>query len=370
VCMRTYPPISPLCISSTPYPTSSVSSEDTISSQPFIRTHKPPATPEEVGICSTYPGHYTPHIVFSNLFVPPKHLIVPLAASGVGYGCMDFSSITGSCISGAPCSFALSCSSVDTGIKIGGALYNGADCTGGVYSGPGAAELAATYEGKIPDVPHCQDGVRFSCAAAGGPPASLYSGYRITTFWDTATCIGQPLSYTDVYNGNGATYSCANGQVQRQTSTDLSNKEKITCSEIAGNSYAYGCVTAMASTGSRTFISFQMSQSISGVSASTWNGSQKDANVIALITSLAETLDVDYDAISNVEITSSSSAINVVTGGCCLFMCLQAFFCVCMSVSHVLTSSPPPSSPPSPHAYHVYHSNRSNLHPQNPAWFR
>lgn len=64
----------------------------------------------------------------------------------------------------------------------------------------------------------------------------------------------------------------------------------------------------MPTTNTRTFTVFKMLQKIRGVSASVWNGSNKSKNYIALATTLARVLSLDYSDISDLKVTPKATS--------------------------------------------------------------
>jgi hypothetical protein len=283
----------------------------------IIADHLPELNREEVHKRRLF-SHYTKYIgyyQFSTFLVNGKPSCAaggaPLTATGVGYGCISLAPHSGSCPENLPCSFGNSCSESSDGVKIGGKLYMGKDCTGAVYSGPGAEQMEAAFD-KLSAFPACKNGVKYTCAAAGGLPASLYNGYRVTTYWDSKTCMGNPISYIDYYDSASKSFTCENGQIWSKMGSTTTQVKQNTCTASplsTDSSMSYGCVAAMPSLGTRDFTTFKMKFRLSGARMAR-RGLQGEplpridwgnaANKIALKCSLAATLQVDCDAISSV----------------------------------------------------------------------
>jgi len=244
----------------------------------------------------------------------------PLTLTGGSYGCMDF----GDCTGVAPCSYGLTCDGSADSISLGAQLFMGPSCTGDVYSGSGAAQLNSLY--KI-TYPNCVAPLymKYSCASSGGAPASLYDGYRISTYFDSQVCMGEPLSYTEVYDTVAASYSCVNGILMKASAgTTVSTGFKNSCTAYPTMSVAYGCISASSSLSVRTFTTWTMTQTITGVAYSSWTGSNKNSYTIVLATTIADILGVDYESITNLSFAAVSGSADSVV--CTYTLKIQAGF--------------------------------------------
>jgi hypothetical protein len=287
----------------------------------IIADHLPELNREEVHKRRLF-SHYTKYLgyyQFSTFLVDGKPSCAaggaPLTASGIGYGCISLAPHTGSCTENLPCSFGNSCSESSDGVKIRGKLYMGKDCTGAVYSGPGAEQMEAAFD-KLSAFPACENGVKYTCAAFGGLPASLYNGYRVTTYWDTKTCMGNPISYTNYYDSASESFTCEDGQIWSKKGDTTTKKMQNTCTDSplsTDSSMSYGCVTAMPSLGTREFTMFDMEFNLVGGEPmapkgtrrqlqtnnkqTTDGGSASSVPIINKITAVSSCLGVNYDSI-------------------------------------------------------------------------
>jgi hypothetical protein len=199
-------------------------------------------------------------------------------------------------------------------------MYTGPNCTGNEINTGMGGNYGKSFGA-------CRNGVKYSCASANGPPASRYDGYRVTTYFNTDMCMGQPMSYTDYYNGyNSKNFFCKDGKVSYKSGTTTRTQTAVTCISSTSaittfkTSVAKGCISAMKSTSERTYIKFNLAQIIKGLSSSVWNKtSNKSKNYIALATALARILSLDYNAIEDLKVTpkvtssAPSSGLQAVT---------------------------------------------------------
>jgi len=223
----------------------------------------------------------------------------------VGFGCITFCEG----VAGTPGSAWLDCASgADGVVTLQPALFNGVNCDGGIYGGISGSQFAV-------DVPPCsaEGGYVTTVCAANYEPASLSSGVRLTTYMDSSTCLSNPFGYADTYNYGPTSYTCKDGNVElidaAQEPPVVSVFQAITCaaSPPASNmstSVGYGCISAMPSLTQRTFLEWDMVQTVEGLSAAALDNAN---NVIALVTALAKVYAVDYGVITGVNIVTSDA---------------------------------------------------------------
>ena len=163
----------------------------------------------------------------------------------------------------------------------------------------------------MPPCGEATDYLTFVCAA-DYVPASLSTGLRYTTFMNTDTCLGQPLSYTDTYNYGPTSYLCEDGNVESFSSStnDTAVVQAVSCGSTppVNNvtlSMGCGCITAMKSLTQRTFLAWDTTQNIAGLTVAALDIPN---NVIALVTALVQVYGVDYSVIDAVKVVNGSAS--------------------------------------------------------------
>jgi len=129
---------------------------------------------------------------------------------------------------------------------------------------------------------------------------------------NTDTCLGQPLSYVDTYDYGPMSYLCEDGKVESCSSitNDTAVVQAVSCGSTppVNNvtlSKGCGCITAMQSLTQRTFLAWDTTQNIAGLTAAALDIPN---NVIALVTALAQVYGVDYSVIDAVKVVNASAS--------------------------------------------------------------
>lgn len=230
---------------------------------------------------------------------------VPKVAAGVAFGCVDFSS-NGVAGIGA---YGLTCQKTDEGIKIGAQFYKSSDCTGGTTTMSGMS--ASPFD--LPEM-KCTASIPMSYDCAGPIlPASLFNGYRTVTYLESDVCMGPVYTYANVY---GNDYVCANGEVKRGSSIWKNSCISVNVLPSWPMSMSTGCISKMGSITTRSFLKWDMTQTLVGINSVNWSGSSK--NTIALLTTLAQIYGIDYNTFTDIKvnaISSSDASAEVGVGG-------------------------------------------------------
>ncbi len=249
----------------------------------------------------------------------------PIVGIGVGMGCYSFPNSLPPGVtppSGMPQSVQMTCAQGDAGsITMAAVMWSGSNCDGSVINIPNAG-----FNQVMPACSQSNGYMWQTCAGTSTTgPASLYNGYRTTTYLNSDVCMGSPYSYYDFYNSASQTYTCDAGNIYEQT-PGLSQKTvvlPVTCTATSSipdptdpslsfpMSIGSGCISASSSVSVRTYQQWQMTQTINGVSADTWKSSP--ANTISAVAAFADLYGINYEFISAISfVPAGSNAANIV----------------------------------------------------------